>query len=409
MRVVVVGGGIGGLALAHGLTLRGIHTDVLERDTDFTLTGGYKLHLGPMAVRALHQLLPPERMARLRAASVRTDAFELAVRTHRGQLLLTAGEVESGESLDIDRITLRRILAEGLEPHLLTDRTATSYDLTGDHVSIRTRPGHVHHADVLVIADGAHSTLIQQLSGGITNRPTGLVGIAGRTSTSALTHTSQDLLRERPSLAVGAGGVGLFTSWHAPQSSYDRTGLTEGPPEPMVIWGMIATEEQLPSDFRNLPSPHLAELAAELLGRRRWLRDLQQLPQRSNPQSVGAFRFLAADPLNVATWAPGPVTALGDAAHAMPPTGGQGAATAIRDAAHLTAELARAADGEVTITEAAASFQRTMLGYAPQAVRDSLEPVRWIKASAHPVARVALTGLLPAAGYLSATVRRFRR
>ena len=58
MRVLIAGGGIGGLALAQGLVGRGIDVVVVEPDVDLERTGGYKLHLGPKAVEALATLLP---------------------------------------------------------------------------------------------------------------------------------------------------------------------------------------------------------------------------------------------------------------------------------------------------------------------------------------------------------------
>jgi len=40
MRVVVVGGGIGGLALGAGLRRRGYEVAVFDRDNDVAATGG---------------------------------------------------------------------------------------------------------------------------------------------------------------------------------------------------------------------------------------------------------------------------------------------------------------------------------------------------------------------------------
>ena len=60
LRVIVAGGGIGGLALAHGLRRAGVAVEVYERDPGpQSRPTGYRLHVNPAGSRALHALLPP--------------------------------------------------------------------------------------------------------------------------------------------------------------------------------------------------------------------------------------------------------------------------------------------------------------------------------------------------------------
>jgi len=60
-RVLVIGAGTGGLALAHGLVGAGIDVQVFERDTVRTDgLHGYRVGIDPDGSRALHALLPPE-------------------------------------------------------------------------------------------------------------------------------------------------------------------------------------------------------------------------------------------------------------------------------------------------------------------------------------------------------------
>ena len=53
-RVLIAGGGIGGLAAAIALARRGIDTEILER-SDFTEQSGAGIQLGPNATRALQR------------------------------------------------------------------------------------------------------------------------------------------------------------------------------------------------------------------------------------------------------------------------------------------------------------------------------------------------------------------
>src|SRR5215471_15453114 len=60
LRVVIIGGGIGGLALAQGLRREGISAAVYERDRSLTSRlQGYRVHISPGGSRALHECLPP--------------------------------------------------------------------------------------------------------------------------------------------------------------------------------------------------------------------------------------------------------------------------------------------------------------------------------------------------------------
>ncbi|MGO0578193.1 FAD-dependent oxidoreductase [Ornithinimicrobium panacihumi] len=402
MRVIVVGGGIAGLALAQGLVGAGVEVVVLERDADLSRTGGYKLHLGPVACAAAREVLPPDVWRELRSSAVRTSGFEITVRDHRGRLLAHGGEDE-GESLDVDRVTLRLVLAQGLGDRVRTGVVANGYGETGQGVRVTLSTGEVVEGDVLVIADGSRSRLVTHLAGGRTNQETGLVGIAGRTDVDVLDLPARDLLKGRPLLAVGPAGVGLFASWHDPPAT--SRALTTGP---VVIWGLIATAAQLPADLHTLAGSDLSDLAHGLLTRRRWAPALAGLPSASAPDTVAGFQFLAADPGSIAPWTPRRVTAIGDAAHAMPPTGGRGAATAIQDAAQLTARLTDAARGRTTVSFALRDSAQVMRGYAADAVRESLQPVRWIKAGAYPPIAAASRVLLPVLTGVAGVRRRWQ-
>lgn len=218
MKVIVAGGGIGGLALANGLVARGIETVVLERDEDLSATGGYKLHLGPRACSALRDLLGDAVWRSIRDSGVADAQFALAVRDHRGRLILTTRESE-GESLDIDRLSLRLLLAGGLREQLRLGVATSVYRETRDGVAVQLQDGCLVRGDLLVIAEGSNSRLIRILAGGPTSSSVGLVGVAGRASSSDSPPQLLDLLSQSQMLAMGPGGVGLFASWHARPSA----------------------------------------------------------------------------------------------------------------------------------------------------------------------------------------------
>lgn len=403
----MVGAGIGGLACAQGLVRAGLDVQVVERD--LSLTGGYKLHLGAPAVLALRELLSAISFETLLGSSVTTRGFSLALRDHRGRRLLGASEPSAGLSLDVDRITLRQILALRLEDRISLGRTCQGWRVAGDTVVAELDDGVEIEADVLVIADGAGSRLAETLAGHPTASPCGLSGIAGRTPWDRVPLSTAALLAAEPMLAIGPGGTGLFASAQDPvgRAAICTPNTLATASDPVAIWGLIAVEQSLPPDVDKLGQDALVEVSERLLHRHRWAEHLVELVIRSRADSVSAFRFNAADPDDIAPWKSSRITALGDAVHAMPPTGGQGAASAILDAHALVRTLRAAAGGEVTPVVAIHDYEAELRIRAAPAVRESLQPVGWIRATASPAGALLLrvgTPLLAAGATVARTV-----
>lgn len=471
MRVVIAGGGIGGLALAHGLRRAGIQVRVIERDIDLAATGGYRLHLAAPALRALRTLLPPVLVERLYAASA-ADYRGLAVRDYRARLLVCAAPAvepgsATGPALDVDRATLRLLLADGLGDSLQLGITVTGFSAGDDGVSVRLRrsgaagtttttatissagPGsdaieEDADCEVLVAADGARSAVAEQLAGQATAHPTGFVGIAGWTPVEALDARARKLLTTSSVLAIGPGGAGLYAAWHDPaHDSPSRPAhqpddrCSEGSPEAgswcsgmggpdaRVIWGLIAVQEalrpalvptagdagpeQVHAAVRASSPEQLQDAAAAVLDERRWTEPLRQVVERATLSTVGGFSFVAADPDRLAPWLAGRTTALGDAVHAVPPTGGRGAATAIEDAAALCTALVQASSGGLDTVAAVDAYEQRLRARGAVAVRESLQPLGWIRATATPAGAAAARLALPVAAAASAGARWLRR
>lgn len=126
----------------------------------------------------------------------------------------------------------------------------------------------------------------------------------------------------------------------------------------------------------------------------------------TDTDGLATFRFHAGPEVanDVAPWPAGPVTALGDAVHAMPPTAGMGAATAIRDAAALADGLETVRDQQATIPAAVHDFEHGMRIRGAAAVSASLGPVGIIHATNTPAGRIVARVGLP----LGAALERLR-
>jgi salicylate hydroxylase len=364
LRVGIAGAGIGGLTLAHALRHHGIEPVVHDRDRGPGDTAGYHLHLTPEAVRTLVRVLPPTSVQALRDNGAGNEAFtRFTVLDHRGHARVRLPMTHEGEVLMIGRRPLREILSRGLR--IRWDSPVRRIDAFPDDAGI----------DLLVAADGTNSRLAHQLIGRPTARPAGITGIAGR---ALLPQRIPAGLRHGPAFVIGPGGVGAFLSLQAKNSAEAAH----------VIWTVAAPAV----------GPDLRAEAHRLT--RSWNPGYHALIAASEPGSVAAFSFHF--PAALRPWPIGRVTLLGDAIHPMPPTAGAGASTAILDAAHLAADLARH-----PLPEALATYQSRLLTYAPAAVAESLPSLTWQRRLANPLLRTAATDLVfPLA---DAVLRAFRR
>jgi 2-polyprenyl-6-methoxyphenol hydroxylase-like FAD-dependent oxidoreductase len=116
----------------------------------------------------------------------------------------------------------------------------------------------------------------------------------------------------------------------------------------------------------------------------------------TDPATVNAFRFRTS--VRPKPWQSTNVTLLGDAIHSMPPTGGVGANTALRDATVLYRALTAVHRDNQPLLAAVAGYEAQMLDYAFDAVGKSMRNTR--QALANPLARVGARGFFRACGLL---------
>src|SRR5881398_3285415 len=139
-RVIVVGAGLGGLALAQALRRSGVEVAIYERDrTSTDRLQGYRLHINKQGSRALHECLPPN----LFEAFVLTCGQPntgIGVFTHRLRELAWFGADTDTAQNPIDsfksasRISLRQVLLAGLDDVVHFDRAFTRYEIVDDQV-----------------------------------------------------------------------------------------------------------------------------------------------------------------------------------------------------------------------------------------------------------------------------------
>ena len=117
----------------------------------------------------------------------------------------------------------------------------------------------------------------------------------------------------------------LFTSVFEPPAGAGR---------PYLLCALVARADTLPPDVTTLDSDSLRVAVDVLVAG--WDPRLRRALAQSDPTTRSAVLFQASEP--APAWLPGPVTVMGDAIHVMPPIGGLGGNTALRDA-HLLGRL----------------------------------------------------------------------
>lgn len=374
MRVLIVGAGIGGPCLAQGLRKAGIDCALFEREPEVG-RAGYRLHMNADGGGALQSCLP-ENLYELYLSTSRVNPRrELAVLIDSQLNELSSrphiGPPNLGERphTAVNRKTLRQILLSGLERTIQYGRNAVSYEQEGDKVHVLFEDGSRETGDVLVGADGIQSVIRRKRLPDTSPIDDGMRAVYGRTPLSAMEIAALPEVLHDGFIAATDGekafvGLGLFVPRQEPASAAAELapGLTLDPVTDylMIAYAFIGKPPLDDAELFTAPSEQLAKLMAA--GVRDWHPTLRTLVERVEPSTCfpQAMRRLAATP----AWEPSRVTLLGDAIHAMPPSFGAGANTALWDAGTLAQQLIAASSGELSVTDAVGRYETAMREHA---------------------------------------------
>jgi 2-polyprenyl-6-methoxyphenol hydroxylase-like FAD-dependent oxidoreductase len=193
MRVVIVGGGLAGPCLAHGLRKAGIEVAPYERAAASDVRGqGYRIHIREQGDRALGSCLPANLYELVHATSGRPGS-RLTVLSSQLEAMHAMdtgdgghGREEAGTALSVDRVTFRRVLLAGLEETVHYGTAFHRFELRPDGtVRAVFTDGSQADADLLVSADGCGSGVRAQLLPDAQVVDTGQWAIFGKTPLTA--------------------------------------------------------------------------------------------------------------------------------------------------------------------------------------------------------------------------------
>ncbi|QUQ67525.1 flavin-dependent oxidoreductase [Kutzneria sp. CA-103260] len=337
MRIVIVGAGIGGLSAALTLHRAGFDCVVHERSEQVRELG-VGFNMLPHAVKELAAL---GLLDRLDEVGIRTH--ELCYAHRLGPVILRRPcGLDAGFSLpqfSLHRGRLQAVLLRAVLERLGPDAVRLGRRLVGfeqdtagvraDFVDRAGRPVDSARGDVLVAADGIHSTVRSQLfpaegaprwNGvmlwrGATDWP---VFGTGRSAVIAGGNAAKFVVYP---IAAGATPDTRLTNW----ALCVQTGRDGDPPPQRQEWSRRADPAGL--------VPHLGRFHLPLLDHAALVTSTEE-----------CFEFPMCDRDPLPYWTQRRVTLLGDAAHPMYPMGSNGAGQAIIDAARLADHLSRHTD-----------------------------------------------------------------
>src|ERR1043165_5151741 len=163
MKVLVIGGGTGGLCLAQGLRQAGVDVQVYERSRTRTeRLQGYRVHINPHGATALHDCLPPRLWQRFVDTCGQSGGAYGFLTERLSELVLIEDELTSGPDAvsshhSVSRITLHQVLSTGLADVLHYDKEFVRYEQNPDGtVTCHFADGSTATGDVMVGADGGN-------------------------------------------------------------------------------------------------------------------------------------------------------------------------------------------------------------------------------------------------------------
>jgi 2-polyprenyl-6-methoxyphenol hydroxylase-like FAD-dependent oxidoreductase len=355
VRVLIIGAGIGGMALAHGLRKSGIDVRVFERRTGGSELAGYGIHINAFGLQALEDCLPSENWQRFLAGSAPAPDVVTFHDQHLGRLLRREGR--PGDRRGVSRTVLQAALRDGME--VQPGKKLVDCEVRADGLAHALfEDGTSASGDVLVGADGASSRVRDVRLPDLEREDLGVLNIAGRFLLNA------DRKRALPATLTD-GSVNNVVP--------DGPGwMFAAAWDDYVTWAYAGARPSYPAGVEQLSGEALRDLVLDRMAG--WNPALRRLVRDCEADTVTAIPLKSMphhDP-----WQPSPVTLLGDAIHNMTPMAGIGANTALRDAYHLRRALQTAHAGHTGLTGAIAEYESTMRAYANPAVAMSARNAR---------------------------------
>jgi 2-polyprenyl-6-methoxyphenol hydroxylase-like FAD-dependent oxidoreductase len=320
-RALIVGSGVAGVAVAHGLRQIDWEPTVFEKADDVrNLYVGSGIHLWNNTMRAVKALGLEDRVMAVSGPGAVVEHMKFF--TPKGKLLadVKAGEFGrkiGGDCIGVNRAELLPSLAEALPAGVIqTGREAVGFEQDAGGVTLRFADGAEERGEVLIAADGLHSNLRKQITG-------------------------RDEAPRYAGYTIWQGIVTKASTELAPMGDFP---LVYGPglrfcyyrvDDDRLYWFAVANADEGGADGPGVKD----QLFKRFEG---WMDPCEQIIELTEEKAIHRRDLYDRDPIK--QWGDGRVTLIGDAAHAMTFDIGQGAGMGIEDAVVMKRCLSEEAD-----------------------------------------------------------------
>jgi salicylate hydroxylase len=346
-RILIAGGGIGGISTALSLIEAGFEVEVFEQAPALMEIGaGIQLSANAMHVLFSHGLQqrlsqiwvkPSAYVFRLHDTGEIISKIDLA-ETHERQHGAPYCQFHRGDLLDALVARLREMKPDAVR----LNSQVVRYEETASGVTIFLQNGATASGDLLVGADGVKSRMRAQLLGAA--KPT----YTGDSAWRLIIPSERLKQRPQPEMAV----------WMGP-GKHAVTYLLRGG-ELLNFVGLVETDDV--SEESWVAKFPWDRLRSEFAG---WNDQLLSIIDAADKDECYRWSLYFRPPVD--NWSSWRVTLLGDAVHATLPYLAQGACMAIEDGAVLARSLAASAD----LAEALQLYQRNRIGRTAKVVNGS--------------------------------------
>jgi salicylate hydroxylase len=328
LRVIIVGGGIGGLTTALAMLRAGVRVTVYEQSPVLAEVGA-GLTITPNASHGLYWLGLKDYLERVG----HTPEWQAVRHWKDGRVLV---EIPRGRErmmrlygagyYFIHRADIHDALAaavRAIDPEAIRlDHRCVGFDDRGDRVAVRFADGTQAEGDLLIGADGVKSVVRDALFGTDSPRFTGYIAWRGLVPIERL---SGEEFEPTGCLFIGPG--------HMVARYLIRDGRE-------VNYVAVAERSGWEEEGWAIPS-EVSEVLAEFDG---WNSHVRRILAATPPERC--FKWALHDRNPLSNWSIGRVTLLGDAAHGTLPFLGQGAAMGIEDGVVLARALTASSSPE---------------------------------------------------------------
>ncbi len=373
-QILIIGAGLGGLALAQGLMKAGFNVTVFERDESPTSRPqGYRISIRSLGMNALAALLTPEKLSRLSMAKVRDvgDGFTCANEKMEPFFCIPQGQDAAIQFL---RSELRSLLQEGV--NIEWNKRLVMFEDNGNQVIGHFEDGSSTTGDLLVGCDGGGSIARELLPSICGNSLGSIPKVVDSDRTifgGQIDRTPEwDIL-----LPLNKMGLVRF---QGPHSHYMGVCFSERADRSPTVFWTISEETK----DRNAPWYHfdhglecrvrILDHCRQLMENGPWHENLKKLVYDTPAESIMASWLARTTQFPDSDQFPmvpsGRVTLLGDSAHAMSPEKGLGGNNVLEDARLLSALLASSSK-PIDWAGVTGRFEREMFARVRVAVQES--------------------------------------